>query len=305
MKYVVSGYTDSGVEFTDITREEFEGVKVARDTCLVAMGLEEKFNLLLDNFCEFEVDMLRLAQMHVVWGGRRYGDAMEDRLLLDRRIVNLLTASRLYLDHSAHALSGLFGDGSSEVLDVEKKKNELYDCVFGYRLMEAMRNHVQHRGLPVHIISFESTRVEGRDVECFEVTVAPKLEVQSLVVDGDFKKKVLEEAKSRGDEIDLRLAIREYVASLREVYEKVRGMASDRVERAVEACLRALERYSIVNGKKVESPRLAVESDGRVLLEEVRLSREFLDHLKDLQKKNSEVRQIRNLFASNNAQERK
>jgi hypothetical protein len=62
--------------------------------------------------------MLRLAQMRVVWRVGRYGDAMEDRRLVDRRIVNLLTASRLYLDHSAHALSGLFGDGGSEVQGV-------------------------------------------------------------------------------------------------------------------------------------------------------------------------------------------
>jgi hypothetical protein len=305
MKYVASGYTTHGVQFTDITKEEFQRVVAARDACLVALGLEEKFDLVLDNFCEFEVEMLRLAEVHLVWGVVEYGDVMGDRLLLDRRIVNLLTASRLYLDHSAHSLSGLFGNESFEVAEVEKKKNELYDSVFGYRLMEALRNHVQHRDLPVHIIGFENKRVEGRNVDCTEVTIVPRLDVRTLIEDGEFKKTVLEEVKKMGEEIDLRLAIREYVASLLALYKKVREIASPRLAREMQAYLEAIEKFSVLNGKKVDTPRLAIESDGHVLLEDVWLGRTFVDHWKHLEKKNSRVRDVRSLFASNNAQERK
>ena len=122
MRYVAFGYTQHGLQLVDVTKEEFERVVAAREACLVALSLEEKLSLVLNNFYEFEVELLKLAERHLVWNAIEYEDVMGDRLLLDRRIVNLLTASRLYLDHTAHALSGLFGGGSFKVTRSRRRR---------------------------------------------------------------------------------------------------------------------------------------------------------------------------------------
>ena len=115
---------------------------------------------------------------------------------------------------------------------------------------------------------------------------------------------MLDELKKISDEVDLRLAIREYVGSLLALYKKVREVTSVRIEEEVRVYLGAIEKFSILNGEKVDSPTLAIESDGGVLVEDVWLGNTFVDYLRHLEKKNSRVRDVGNLFASNNAQER-
>ena len=139
-----TGYFQDASEFTEpLTVEKYNQIKGAKNTCLFALELEEKLNLLLDNYNELETDLLALAQSHLLWSSLNHASAMRDRLLLDRRFANLLTGCRLYIDHTKHALSAVFGASSKELLELENFKKTLYDSRFGFRFMEALRNHVQ------------------------------------------------------------------------------------------------------------------------------------------------------------------
>ena len=162
MKYTVYGYADKGVTRASLTHERYAEIRRAKKACLFGLELEEKFALLIDNLAEFEIELLRLAEAYLLWGFRGdHAESMQSRLCLDRRLANLLTACRLYLDQSDHGISTLFGKGSPELAGVKAFKNGLYDAHWGYRLMEALRNHVQHSGLIVHIISFPQFRSLG------------------------------------------------------------------------------------------------------------------------------------------------
>ena len=171
--------------------------------------------------------------------------------------------------------------------------------------MEALRNHVQHRDLPIRRISYQNKMVEGSEVNCTEVMVVPEIEVEALINDGEFKKSVLDELQKMGDEIDLRLGIREvcYVALV--LYKKMREVVSLRLKQELDIYISAIEKFSVLNGENADSPKLAVESDGGALMNEVWLGRTFVDYCKTLEKKNSSVREVATLFASNNAHERK
>src|SRR5437868_6592604 len=116
MRYEASGFKNTWVS-TPIEKQRFEEVKRAKATCLFAIDLEEKFALLLDNFAELEFELLRLAESSLIWPNRNHTESMQERLTLDRRIVNLLTACRLYLDQTDHGLSGLFGNPSPQLKD--------------------------------------------------------------------------------------------------------------------------------------------------------------------------------------------
>ena len=96
-----------------IEQSRFYEVKKARNVCLLAVAVEEKFKLLLDNFAEFEFELLRLAEEYLIWPvsitlrDRDHFRAMQERLRVDRRLVNLLTSCRLYLDQTDQVLSQL------------------------------------------------------------------------------------------------------------------------------------------------------------------------------------------------------
>lgn len=93
------------VATTTVERARYQEVKRARDICLLAVVLEERFQLVLDNYTEWECELLNQAQAYLL--GQTYSrhSAMQQRLTLDRRLTNVLTAFRLYLDQTDNNIS--------------------------------------------------------------------------------------------------------------------------------------------------------------------------------------------------------
>src|ERR1039458_6938051 len=98
-----------------VAKEQYDPAKAGRDVCILALGFEERFQLVLDNFHEWEMELLNQAHNHLLWRNTGHNAAMQDRLCLDRHLVNLLSSMRLYLDHTDHGISTTFGNPSAEL----------------------------------------------------------------------------------------------------------------------------------------------------------------------------------------------
>jgi hypothetical protein len=205
MPHAIIGFYEKGEKFREeLTADLFQSILRAKETYMLAVDLEEKINLLIDNHHEFELELLKLAEAKRTWPKTEAMDAMQKRLLLDRRIVNLLSACRLYLDQSSHAMSYLFAAENKEFTAANERRHKFYDSNFGYRFMEALRNYVQHRGLLVHYLVYEYHRMPRNTGEYVEFTVKPILELSYLAEDPKFKSSILDEAKAVvGKEVDL------------------------------------------------------------------------------------------------------
>ena len=70
--------------------------------------------------------------------------------------------------------------------------------------MEALRNHAQHSGLPVHSIIYNWLRVPAQGADYFQYTVIPQTRVKTLAANEKFKKTVLKELEALGESVDLR-----------------------------------------------------------------------------------------------------
>jgi len=104
MPHAIIGFYENVEKFhEELAPDRYRNILGAKETYMLAVDLEEKINLLIDNHHEFEVELLKLAEANRTWPKTEAMDAMQKRLLLDRRIVNLLSACRLYLDQSSHA----------------------------------------------------------------------------------------------------------------------------------------------------------------------------------------------------------
>ncbi|HUP63442.1 MAG TPA: hypothetical protein VNA69_23860 [Thermoanaerobaculia bacterium] len=137
----------------EIDEAGFEQVRKAVEQLEAALGIEEKLDLVLANFAEYEGELLQLALTYMLdfqgeWASRRAKSQ-----IVNRRIVNLLSAARLYLDHVRHELNAMFSPGSRELADFELATNAQFDNVLAYRFCEQLRNHVQHQGLPIQEIT--------------------------------------------------------------------------------------------------------------------------------------------------------
>jgi hypothetical protein len=304
MKYEVSGYADHKIVSMTIPEVRCQEVCAARRTCFFALEIEEKCALLIDNYYEFECELLKLAQASAIWPHLEHSDSMLKRLSLDRRIVNLLTACRLYLDQTEHAISSLFGDSSTELASFRKLRKDLYGSHWGYRLMEAIRNHVQHAGLVAHGITHSMSSVDGRLKNYTQQTVSPTTNAETLATNPDFKKSVLEELRRFKQPIDLRPPLREYVSCLVRLHEHVREIMRARLEEDREVYEAAVKEFATVSGKAVSFARLRVLNDDRTIKEERPLVTEFLGYHDLLRKRFSARSDLERICASNSIQER-
>lgn len=131
----------------EISESDFLQLKTSRDCLLGALAIEEKYELLVANFIDLEKECLNITCESMLRNNDEYSDFFDIRIRLNRRVVNLLTASRLYMDHlSQHVKTCLL----NETANVKSLFSSEYDGCFEYRFMEALRNYVQHRGLAVH-----------------------------------------------------------------------------------------------------------------------------------------------------------
>lgn len=88
----------------EISKEEFEELCHAKQSVVVAASMEEKFDVLLENYREFEHDLLDLALGQMVSFDLSWESFRFDVQRVNRRVANLLSAARSYLDQTQHQL---------------------------------------------------------------------------------------------------------------------------------------------------------------------------------------------------------
>jgi hypothetical protein len=218
MRYVITRRLMGDHPELAISSAEFESFKDAKRGLIVLMSIEEKFAMLVANYREFETELLARSVNSLVYQQHDYGSMHDGRVELSRRIANLLSSARMFIDQVQHDWSSL-GIASAPVAALLAKE---YDARLGYRAMEALRNFAQHRSVPVHIIE-HPFGTDLSDTTRKRVRVIPRVSVRKLAEDPKFKKGILAELQALGDSCDLRVLIRDYVDGLASVQRTLRA----------------------------------------------------------------------------------
>jgi hypothetical protein len=80
----------------------------------------------------------------------------ETELEVNRRLLNYLTAMRLFLDQTEARLKRRYGADSPEVQAFLDRCKAAYDGAFGYRFFYKLRNFGQHQALPIGHVKVSS-----------------------------------------------------------------------------------------------------------------------------------------------------
>lgn len=230
MDYCLLRRVLDSVAFVAITEDEYKVIQQARNGLMECLFMEEKFDLLIENYFEFEMSLLEISTRSMVRFQHDYRSLHLERNLIDRRIVNLLTSGRVYIDHTKQHVHRILPVASNDNFDVNTAFSHQYDTRVGYRCMEALRNHVQHRGFPVHNITFERQWVEHEGKKLMLFAISPYVEPAHLREDGEFKKIILEEMEAMNNKIDLKGLVRDYVEGLAYVHSEIRQRLRDLVQ---------------------------------------------------------------------------
>jgi hypothetical protein len=203
----------------------------AQEVLLHAAYIEEKLDLLLENFVEYEDALLRIGLSRIVFDRNDWMEFRDDISLINRRLVNLLSACRAYLDQLPHHVNQMCSPSQDESERLRAAMREQYDSVFAYRVMEALRNYVQHRGSPIQSSEFGATGEWCGEKQVQVFTVDPLLEHVQLAQDAGFKKRVLSEMFRQRESVHLTPLVRQYISSIREIHRLARDLVGSYVAR--------------------------------------------------------------------------
>lgn len=206
--------------FIDLSATEYADIARARAGVLTFVEIERKFDLLIENYADYERELFEGSLRALLFSRdtsylRAYARGQDGSLRVTKRLVNLLTTARLYIDQVNHDLSSVYGK-SSDVYGARKKAaSSQFVSHVEYRFMEKLRNHVQHRAMPMWGVTYPA-RWED---EGLKFSMSPLLDVAKLRAD-DFKApEILDELEKHGKQIRLTPVIRRYIEGLAHVHQ--------------------------------------------------------------------------------------
>lgn len=241
MRYTLKKDVLENVPEIEISEKVYSDLQRARDTLSNALAIEEKYEIVVSNYLAFELEILNATTRFMVREHLDYTGFFEVRLGFNIKLVNLLTSVRLYVDQLNQNIAECLTEIPNVKEDVKSLFSKEYDENRYYRFMEALRNYVQHRGLPVHLTQFGAHRTSLKHDGLLEYSLGLVSQRSYLGKDNKMKNKVLEEMDEK---VDLKEATRSYIESISRVHESARNMISDTVSTSRQIIESAHERYS-------------------------------------------------------------
>lgn len=247
-----------------ITEEEFEKIAFARRALLESLAIEDKLDMLLENFADGERTLLELSVHHLLFAGQGWTETRGDLQTVNRRLINLFSTCRMYVDHLPHNLGNVFGKHSEQVTSFKEATSKEYDSSLGYRALYALRNFVQHRGFPVHSLTHQGRRQDHDTGTTWRNTLTGFISVEQLAQEKQFKQEILDELRTMGDKIDIKPLMRQCLVSIGKIHGVVRELLRTHIEEWEHLLKSVIERFQKEFGDVLGLAVVARDDSGRL-----------------------------------------
>jgi hypothetical protein len=243
MRYTMKRRVLGAPDFLDISEEAFQQCQSAYTNLLNVLNIEVTFDLLLENYAEFERDCLGLSHRFLLF--RQHGESLAPRREINRRMANLLSSARLYIEQVPEDLDTMYSSRKRlgqrpakrwRYIDSKPAKDFINDCnrqraPFAYCAMHALRNYAQHWGTPVHDASYHLVRDNIASGSPYRMELRLFVHVDRLMLDPLFDQGVLRKLRRDANRygcVELTPWVSEYMEKLCAVHESLRArLAAD------------------------------------------------------------------------------
>jgi hypothetical protein len=294
MKYLLRITALNKVPDIGITAKEYSELENAHKILSSAQAIEVKYDIMISNYLEFEKQILQNAATIMIRNITDYQEFFEIRQSLNIRVVNLLTSTKLYHDQLNQNVSKCLPNDLCLKNTITKLFEKESSANLEYRFMEALRNYVQHRDLPVrrtqHNMRWTSTKDDG----LLEYNLEFGLELSELKTDRKFDMKDLGKL---GEYINLKSFTRSYIESLSNIHESVRNIIAKSVSEARQLIENTHLKYrSIYSGSLTNLCAVKLTNEGHLI--SVPLLLDWDNVRLVLQKRNKKLTNLRKRYVT-------
>lgn len=217
MRYYISNHMYEYSDESEIDISKYELYDGTITKLFEMIFLEEKLDLFLESYFDFEVELLKIGMRYMIFNKDHSFSEHYDRNLLNKSLSSLLSASSLYFDQCESHLTRIFGRNTEKLKFLKGKKNELKNNDNFFRFFLKLRNHSQHHDIPIVSIKYSGSWTNlGKDGQ-LKFIIVPLVEISMLEKDTQFDKNIIliiKNENNNDDLLDLRPIIRQFVEKL-------------------------------------------------------------------------------------------
>lgn len=227
IKYLYQYKCESIFNIThECKKEIYDEVYKSYRLYLKFLWIEEKFNILLENYYEFEEEIYMVYNKII--------NESEDKAIiklgqegiikLNRRLANFLGSTRMYIDQVKHDLSEIDKIYNSSLSkDFTDETNIQYDKNFGYKISEFLRNVTQHIGLFIYGIEIAKLAFDNIDT-IDSIPISIELDYKSLENTKGFSNKISKNNPEYKIKNNLVTILRNYIEGIVNVHNKYKTL---------------------------------------------------------------------------------
>lgn len=217
----------------EISEAKWNDIKKYKAIESNTVSIEQKYDLLLNNYFEFEKHLLESA-LRYSFHLTNDSQSSRHRLTIARVTINLLMSIGLYEEQLRQRHINRIALDETQSKLFMNGINELCTTNTDYRFIKELRNYVAHNDLPLDTITFSLNRekIEKEDQEKKGIHVIPTIGIEKLRRDKHFKNSKLKNIAEVNGKIDLRLYIRKVISKLSAIQKNLRMDSGDNLKLA-------------------------------------------------------------------------
>lgn len=302
MRYGITRLVGSPPGLFEISEDRYKALGRVKTKLRVCLSVEEKLDLVLESYYEYEEELLRLALRHLLFRRLEIEDMRLQTQAIGRRLANVLSATRAYLDQLPRDLRALYGSASPQSASVERWRAQEYEREFAYRFMEALRNHMQHCSMPLRRLAYSSDVQTRAERTAFRYRICPEIPLCVLREDASFKTAVIAEL-GQAENVQVSPLLRRYLEGVCSVHEQLRKSLQPDIAKWDELWLTARTEASTALPDARGEFAIVVERPDQTWVESSYIPEHFVTHRKVLVQKNSCFTNLAHRFVSSEADE--
>ncbi|MBZ9884713.1 hypothetical protein LB535_20405 [Mesorhizobium sp. CA10] len=283
-----------------IGKSQYDQIKDAIQRIISATDAEELYLVCVYNYEDYERHLLTSALDDMIFSKDQHSEFLSIIGRTHQRLANFLTSCRAYLDQIQTLADRVCTKSTGADDRIRELASAWYDRSLSYRLMEALRNFVQHRGFGVHGLALGRRWVaKGDDIKHrAHHWVQPNVSPVRLSESGSFKRSVLDEIVHLKS-VDLNPHVREYMRAISEVQALFRTETANDIREAEQPVRWALDKYRAESSDGKTIGASAVAYEGGNVVDEYPILQETLDYYAETKNRVSSFANLERRVVSN------
>lgn len=224
----------------ELTQSEFEELKYAKNILTKFFNFTENYRVAVESYRAVEKAKHEAELNHMLYSDFGYKSLADTRVVLNAPIVGYLSSSRYFLDSTDKFLSKILSEQEANIY--KDLRGEIYDSTPQYAFIEALRNYVQHRELPIHNITYHKFIEDKKENQDREIITALSIATSREILRKD-KKFKQEAIKDMPDSINIISCIRHHLEGLWKLRKYIMDTYSYKSDTAREKVSESIDRY--------------------------------------------------------------